>query len=345
MTRTLCFILAMALSASNALAVLQAYFENVEINSELALAQNYTTQDLYINTTAGDTWGTAQILAALTSGSIYQDPNGSFFAPNPLLFDTYPELEYDSYLDGNGQQPMIAGQAVNLGGDVQEFSEDHIDITWLGAGQNNIGTFSIGRFTLSNDAYGTWAIYVTSTSGYRTYQGSIVAGEFDLRETGGGEPIVGDLDSDGFVGLGDLDIVLGDWNKTIFTGDPVDIGDITSDGFVGLDDLDIILANWKPVRLPGRHLRRRHHWRRLRRSRRPRHRPGQLELSDPDRRLAGRPDRRHVRRPRRPRSRPRQLEPGNTPHARKARPRARFRFCRSLHDYAGNRPPPTLSCT
>ncbi len=251
MTRTLCFIIAMALSASNALAVLQAYFENVEINSELALAQSHTTQDLYINTTAGDTWGTAQILATLTSGSIYQDPNGSFFAPNPLLFDTFPELEYDSYLDGNGQQPMIAGQAVNLGGDVQEFSENHIDITWLSAGQNNIGTFTIGRFTLSDDAYGTWTMMVTSTSGYRTYQGSIVAGEFDLRETGGGEPIVGDLDSDGFVGLADLDIVLGDWNKTIFTGDPVDIGDITSDGFVGLDDLDIILANWNQYVFPG----------------------------------------------------------------------------------------------
>lgn len=55
--------------------------------------------------------------------------------------------------------------------------------------------------------------------------------------------VVGDLNSDGFVGLADLDIILAHWNQTVtegylFSGDP------TGDGFVGLDDLDIVLGNW-----------------------------------------------------------------------------------------------------
>ncbi len=55
--------------------------------------------------------------------------------------------------------------------------------------------------------------------------------------------ITGDLNGDGFVGLDDLDIVLGNWNQNVPAGDPLS-GDPTGDGFVGLDDLDLILGNW-----------------------------------------------------------------------------------------------------
>ncbi len=55
-------------------------------------------------------------------------------------------------------------------------------------------------------------------------------------------PIEGDLDGDGFVGLDDLDIVLSNWNQNVPPGD-VD-ADPTNDGFVGLDDLDVVLSNW-----------------------------------------------------------------------------------------------------
>lgn len=56
-------------------------------------------------------------------------------------------------------------------------------------------------------------------------------------------PIVGDLDGDGYVGLGDIDIVLGNWNQFVTAGDLL-AGDPSNDGFVGLEDLDIILGNW-----------------------------------------------------------------------------------------------------
>ncbi len=57
---------------------------------------------------------------------------------------------------------------------------------------------------------------------------------------GGG--LTGDLNSDGFVGLDDLDIVLGNWNQNVPPADSR--ADPSGDGFVGLDDLDIVLNNW-----------------------------------------------------------------------------------------------------
>ncbi len=52
----------------------------------------------------------------------------------------------------------------------------------------------------------------------------------------------GDLNGDGFVGLDDLDIVLGNWNQSVPPANP--LADPSGDGFVGLDDLDIVLTNW-----------------------------------------------------------------------------------------------------
>ena len=54
--------------------------------------------------------------------------------------------------------------------------------------------------------------------------------------------IVGDLDGDGFVGINDLNIVLGNWNQNVPPGDP--LADPSGDGFVGIDDLNTVLGNW-----------------------------------------------------------------------------------------------------
>jgi hypothetical protein len=239
MLRSVCFVLAAGLAASNASAALTAAFVNIDNTAALT---GYVTQDLMVTTTTD--WGTAQLLTTLSAGSIYQDPNGGDFVPSPALFPTFPSLEFDSYLDGNGQQPSLAGQAVDLGGDVQEFSSSHIDITWFNTSLTDTGTFGIGRFTLSDDAVGSWTMMITSVGGFRAdFQGLINNGEFDLRNTGGGPPVTGDLDSDGFVGIVDLNIVLGNWNQPVFPGDPL-AGDPSGDGFVGIEDLNTVLGNW-----------------------------------------------------------------------------------------------------
>ncbi len=53
----------------------------------------------------------------------------------------------------------------------------------------------------------------------------------------------GDLNGDGFVGISDLNIVLGVWNQNVTPGDLLQ-GDPSGDGFVGIDDLNRVLGNW-----------------------------------------------------------------------------------------------------
>ncbi len=55
-------------------------------------------------------------------------------------------------------------------------------------------------------------------------------------------PVQGDLDADGFVGINDLNIVLTAWNMNTPPADPM--ADPSADGFVGIDDLNFVLSNW-----------------------------------------------------------------------------------------------------
>ena len=57
-----------------------------------------------------------------------------------------------------------------------------------------------------------------------------------------GAGLEGDLNGDGFVGIGDLNIVLGNWNQNVPPADPA--ADPSGDGFVGIDDLNAVLGNW-----------------------------------------------------------------------------------------------------
>ncbi len=56
-------------------------------------------------------------------------------------------------------------------------------------------------------------------------------------------PIVGDLDNDGFVGIEDLNLILGNWNANVTPGDLL-AGDPSGDGFIGIEDLNVVLGNW-----------------------------------------------------------------------------------------------------
>jgi hypothetical protein len=55
--------------------------------------------------------------------------------------------------------------------------------------------------------------------------------------------LVGDLNMDGFVGIADLNLVLGKWNQNVTPGSKLD-GDPSGDGFVGIADLNTVLGNW-----------------------------------------------------------------------------------------------------
>jgi hypothetical protein len=62
--------------------------------------------------------------------------------------------------------------------------------------------------------------------------------------------LIGDLDFDGFVGITDLNIVLGAWNDGVDPGVWGD-GDPSGDGFVGIEDLNTVLGNWNAGTPPG----------------------------------------------------------------------------------------------
>jgi hypothetical protein len=63
--------------------------------------------------------------------------------------------------------------------------------------------------------------------------------------------VAGDLDGDGFVGIADLNVVLGLWNQTVPITTPADVN---GDGFIGIEDLNEVLGNWNagtpPVTTP-----------------------------------------------------------------------------------------------
>ena len=52
----------------------------------------------------------------------------------------------------------------------------------------------------------------------------------------------GDLDGDGFVGITDLNIVLGAWNQSVPPGNAA--ADPSGDGYIGIEDLNVVLGNW-----------------------------------------------------------------------------------------------------
>jgi hypothetical protein len=55
--------------------------------------------------------------------------------------------------------------------------------------------------------------------------------------------LIGDLNGDGFVGIDDLNIVLGGWNGGVDAG-VWGMGDPSGDGFIGIEDLNAVLGNW-----------------------------------------------------------------------------------------------------
>jgi T5SS/PEP-CTERM-associated repeat protein len=56
------------------------------------------------------------------------------------------------------------------------------------------------------------------------------------------DALTGDLNGDGFVGIADLNIVLGAWNQSVPPADPA--ADPSGDNFVGIADLNTVLGNW-----------------------------------------------------------------------------------------------------
>ncbi len=215
----------------------------------------------------------------LTDGRLYRDPDDD---PGNIgnLFGAVVGFEKDS---ANNEMDLVLRHRQDIGGSIEPASNVLIDgvvdqtsyavflkIDAVAGGVDSIKYWvnpagvSEAEWDVTNDASGTLSSYgFNSDAGSwnaldldmnraviatGNWNGSMSVDELRLATTfedllGLSAELDGDLNSDGFVGLDDLDIILNNWNQNVVPGDLLS-GDPSNDGFVGLDDLDIILNNW-----------------------------------------------------------------------------------------------------
>ena len=139
----------------------------------------------------------------------------------------YDEGSVTVYLDGTEissgtithDGPVILDRALCLGGDHNE---------WSGSLEQFSG-FMDDVVVLPE-----WALSAAEISSLMTNGAESLLGTPELE---------GDLNGDGTVSSGDLDIVRGHWGQTVPAGDLLS-GDPSGDGLVGSADLDIVRGNW-----------------------------------------------------------------------------------------------------
>ncbi|MEZ6192489.1 MAG: hypothetical protein R3C45_14530 [Phycisphaerales bacterium] len=106
------------------------------------------------------------------------------------------------------------------------------------------GQLAFSRLLGTADAGGSLVYAVTGYGDLDFQGGHESVGAYTL-----GLKVAGDLDGDGFVGIADLNLVLGHWNQAVSPGDLT--GDPSGDGFVGIADLNFVLGYWNAGTPPG----------------------------------------------------------------------------------------------
>lgn len=208
---------------------------------------NADRRDLLLN--LGDTY--ADVRALLDSAGQTQV---KIYADLPVWFDSSSQIgwdpgERDEWFDYIGESlEGISMMAYERG----TLSHINNGVQW--EIDNFNGEVRIGLEANSNGPGKTWATFqdmLDMADALDAYHGSTIGGvdyhplaDFaDLAEHAPDiVPIVGDLDGDGFVGISDLNIVLGSWNQSLPSADTR--ADPSGDNFVGIADLGYVLGNW-----------------------------------------------------------------------------------------------------
>lgn len=190
-----------------------------------------------IATGNGADWQTGEILMVLTAGSVYNDPSFDQLTPQQNFWGTFPDLEFDSWVGIPGDSTnSILGGASDLGDNGPAvIAGQKVSVTWFNSRITDTGANRIANISLTEEAQGTFTVIAGfSPSTLLQKSGWVVDGVayFDLP---------GDLDNDGFVGISDLNIVLGAWNQNVT---PHSVADPSGDGFVGIGDLNEVLGFW-----------------------------------------------------------------------------------------------------
>ena len=182
-----------------------------------------------------------------TTTDFHQEALGGTFAQsiNPLLFPTYPTLEYDSWLT-IGSEDIFGTQTQAVGLNVFTFDNGGD----LASNAQNGGSWFITPDTEPTafpDEDGKVLLAQVTTDGTVTFNGNLL-----YRTADGTSPIVRDLtlvfpndcftdlNSDGVVNINDLLIVLGDYGCISANC----AGDTNNNGVVGIDDILTILGTY-----------------------------------------------------------------------------------------------------
>ncbi len=117
-----------------------------------AVLTGYVTQDIVIETQFD--WLSAELTVTPDQpGSIFQSPFGGDGSPTSAWFAQYPELEYDTFVSSgdtaDGPRPTFIGDFA--------FNTDEIGVTYYTMAMDDIGTLTLARITLDENASGTWS--------------------------------------------------------------------------------------------------------------------------------------------------------------------------------------------
>ncbi len=216
--------------------------------------------------------------SALTAYSYDINRPNSFAVPASYTTSQWHHVAY--VFAGNQERLYLDGQQIGLRGASGNIKDDPISIASIGATvRENFSASFIGLMDsvrVSSNARYAGESFVLPARNFEpdTYtqlllnfnepEGSPTVADLGANAmtgflgagfTGATAPTIistelplGDTDLDGFVGIEDLNIVLGKWNQTTAPGDPADP---TSDGFVGIEDLNLVLGNWNTGTPPG----------------------------------------------------------------------------------------------
>ena len=185
----LAMIVSLGIAAGPASADVMLGFQPVGNSAGGAALSSFVTTDLML-TTQGD-WLGSNLLIQLTSGSIYQDQYGSNTPPNSGLVAAFPSLAFDTYVEGPGGAAASSAGFADLGGyhvgTSAQFDTAGINYNWYDTANTGAGTFATGRFSISDDAVGTWAFYTEDASSMGhglQLSGTIQNGTFAVPEPG-----------------------------------------------------------------------------------------------------------------------------------------------------------------
>lgn len=168
------FISAMVVLVGVSLSPAAISIEWVGVDNSSVLT-GYKTFDLYATTDNG--WCCNAMLFPLDTGTFYQHPIGGTSEPLPTFVALFPELEFDTYLGAGGDAVRTTGQAGDVGGDVYQFDETELDVSW--AAQTipvplPTGRLHMARITFSNDATGSWVLAIAaSEQSFAQFSGTI----------------------------------------------------------------------------------------------------------------------------------------------------------------------------